>query len=92
MRRAAKRDTVELQIVETLKRTGWSVVCLSQAGIPDLLIYRRGHWSFVECKSTRGTLTDHQAAFNAEWRGPTPLIFRSVEDVFALNQSLRPNT
>jgi hypothetical protein len=60
MRRAAKRDDNEALIVTALQSAGWTVVRVSDAGAPDLLVARNGALTLVEVKGPKGTLTDTQ--------------------------------
>lgn len=62
MRWSAKRDDTERGIVSALERAGWTVVRMSDKGLPDLLCMRRGVVRFLECKSPGGTLTPAQTA------------------------------
>ena len=62
MRFAAKRDVTEPAIVRALEAAGWTVLKISDTGLPDLLCMRRGVVRFLECKSPGGTLTPAQAA------------------------------
>lgn len=82
MRRAAKRDTSEPQIVQALEQGGWSVWRINGIpGFPDLIGSRAGEMRLVECKTDKGTLTEAQQAFHRLWTGPPILLFRSVEEV-----------
>lgn len=60
MRRAAKRDANEPEIVEALELAGWTVVKISDSGLPDLLCLRRGVTRLVEVKAPDGHLTSAQ--------------------------------
>jgi hypothetical protein len=60
MRRAAKRDDNEALIVTALQSAGWTVVRVSDAGAPDLLVARDGVLTLVEVKGPKGTLTPVQ--------------------------------
>ena len=63
MRRAAKRDICEREIIDALEAHGVSVTQLSQEGVPDLLCSYKGRWFLVEVKSAKGKLTEEQADF-----------------------------
>ena len=69
MRRAAKRDASEPQIVQALEAIGALVQPLSGRDIPDLLVGFRGRLHLIECKSKGGGLEDGQARFHAAWAG-----------------------
>lgn len=85
MRRAAKRDRNELEIVQALRKMGWSVEYLSGCGTPDLVIGRSGLvLLLVEIKGKGKKLTPDQVQWHAQWRGPKPIIVRSVDEALAL--------
>lgn len=82
MRRAAKRDVSEPEIVSTLKQCGFSVHRMDQP--VDLLVgFRRRCW-LVEAKSSdKGygkSLNENQRKFADTWRGPEVVILRSAQD------------
>jgi len=65
MRRAAKRDSNEAEIVQSLEDLGLFVIKISQSGLPDLLVY--DPWAIhgprllcLEVKTPSGTLTPAQ--------------------------------
>lgn len=60
MRRAAKRDDTEPAIVQALQLAGWTVLRVSDGGVPDLLCARSGVLKLLEVKSPGGRLTDAQ--------------------------------
>lgn len=60
MRVAAKRDATEPAIVRALELAGWTVVKVSDTGLPDLVVMRRGVVKFLECKSPGGKVTPAQ--------------------------------
>ena len=84
MRRAAKRDANEQAIVDALRAAGASVEHLSGCGVPDLLVGFRGRVVLAEVKDAKGELTPYQVEWHTTWRGPQPVILRSVEDALAL--------
>lgn len=61
-RYAARVDATQPDIVYALQAVGALVLDLSRAGggVPDLLVYFRGRYFLLECKSTGGTLTPAQ--------------------------------
>ena len=89
MRRAAKRDTVETEIVAALRAFGWSVVHLSLTDGPDLLIGKYRTTFLAEVKTGRKELRERQARWHAAWRGSIVLVLRTVDDVKALERSCR---
>ena len=77
MRRAARRDENEPQIVAALEGAGFTVERLSAAGICDLLIGRHGKTWLLEvigdAKAAKyrksDGLTPAQVEFRSRWRG-----------------------
>lgn len=86
MRRAAKRDAVEAEIVRVLRRGGFSVQPLSIADGPDLLLGRNGRDRTAEVKTGNKKLRRGQLGWHMTWCGEKPVILRSVEDAIALVQ------
>lgn len=87
MRRAARRDDNEAQIIDTLRKMGWSVQQDSAKGRPDLTLGIGGLWVVLaEVKGEKGELTPEQQEWWKNWRGPKPLILRSVADAMALSK------
>ncbi len=82
MRRAAKRDVSEPEIVSALIQCGFSVYRLNQP--VDLLVGFRGKNFLVECKTgTKGyakDLNDNQKQFNDGWRGSKVVKLTSAQD------------
>lgn len=89
MRRAAKRDGNERRIIAYLKRVGCSVLQLSQAGAPDLLIGFDNVNLLAEIKSKSGTLTSQQTEFFNVWSGQKSVI-HSVAEAKQLLKSIMP--
>lgn len=79
MRRAAKRDDNEALIVTALQSAGWTVVRVSDAGAPDLLVARNGVLTLMEVKGPKGTLTPAQeVAFERlAWAGVQVWVVRT---------------
>src|SRR4051794_14236467 len=88
VRRAAKRDASEKAIVEYLRKAGWSVLYLSVANGPDLLIGKHGATVLVECKSGKGKLRPGQAQWGREWKGDPPYVLRTIEEAEALTKAI----
>jgi Holliday junction resolvase len=86
-RHPAKRDRVEDEIVRRLRAAGFSVQPLIGDGVPDLLIARNGREALIEVKSGNKPLRPSQVEWHANWRGPKPLIVRSVEEAHDLIQT-----
>lgn len=82
MRRAARVDRNQPEILAALRKAGAQVVDLSRVGggVPDLLCCSRsGRMFFVEVKTEEGTLTDDQDEFLWLWRGPTHIVRNVTE-------------
>lgn len=80
MRRAAKRDSNEREIIACAKALGMSVVQLSDPDIPDLLLGIKGKNYLAEVKTPTGQLRPGQVQFKQTWKGQTGVI-RSVDDL-----------
>jgi hypothetical protein len=99
MRRAARRDDNEAEVVRALEQAGAAVQRLSEPGCPDLLVSFRGVLSLLEvklpltargAKSQRreaeggaGDMTAAQVKWWREWRGKVPVIVRSADEALA---------
>lgn len=81
MRRAARKDWPQAQIVRALRDIGVDVLVVNQEGVPDLLTHSRGRWLPIEIKRPRGHLTPLQAALRQ--RAPFPVV-ESVDQALAL--------
>ena len=81
MRRAARSDANQPEIVDALRKAGASVYSAVSVGhgFPDIVIGFRGVNYLVECKSARGRLTKHQRIFLDDWNGQFAIV-RSVEE------------
>jgi hypothetical protein len=82
MRRAAKRDIAEPEIVRVLTQCGFSVYRLNQP--VDLLVGFRGRNFLVEVKTGNkgygASLNDNQREFNDAWRGAKVVTLHSAQD------------
>jgi hypothetical protein len=89
MRRAAKVDANQAEIVEALRAIGCTVQLLHMVGqgCPDLLVGYRGHNWLLEVKDgnkppSRRRLTDDEQEWFNEWNG-TAVVVNSVEEAIA---------
>ena len=82
MRRAARRDTTEPEIVAALEGMGYVVDRVSAPGFPDLVLSRGNRFWLAECKTGKGRLTKAQNYFHDRHKAVVP-IFRSIDDVIA---------
>ena len=86
MRRRAKVDKNQAEIVAAMRQRGASVTSMAELGkgVPDLLVGHAGRTALVEIKdgslppSARG-LTIDQQIWHAEWRGGTLAVVCDVE-------------
>lgn len=86
MRRAAKRDANEPEIVAALRAAGYWVAQISHKGFPDLVVGRKGR-SFVclmEVKDGNGDLTDDQLQFFQMTEGSARFVVRSPESALRI--------
>jgi Holliday junction resolvase len=90
MRRAAKRDDNEGEIVSALRKAGAVVRIITQGdGLPDLLVGYQGRTILMEVKdgakvpSQRRLTADEQKFFDA-WAGGELYKVESVEEALAI--------
>ena len=81
MRRAAKRDQNEGDIRAALHAAGYRTAQISQPGLPDLLVWRKGRPTFLlfEVKDEGGQLTEDQLKFWTDSAGTMRFVVRSPE-------------
>lgn len=91
MRRAAKVDVNQTEIVNYLRSVGASVAITSTIGkgFPDLVVGWKGRNYLVEVKQAKGKLTEDQFTFATHWKGQIAVV-RSVIDVCDLLDINRP--
>lgn len=89
MRRAARVDENQSDIVAALRAIGATVRVISQGdGIPDLLVGFRGQTFLLEVKDGKKPpsarkLTPAEQKFFDEWRGGTLVIVNTVDEAIA---------
>lgn len=85
MRRAAKIDLNQPEIVEALRAVGVSVVSLASIGqgCPDLLAAKGDKCWLLEVKGPKGKLTPDQQRFILDWAGVVHIV-RTVDDALKL--------
>jgi hypothetical protein len=93
MRRAAKVDANQAEIVEALRRIGASVQPLHAVGqgCPDLLVGWRGIVSLLEVKDgskppSARKLTEDQVKWHAEWRGQVAVVENVEQAIEAITR------
>jgi Holliday junction resolvase len=81
VRRAAKIDANQTEIVKALRKVGCSVLSLAAIGkgAPDILLGYKGKNVLLEIKRQKGKLNDQQEEFKAGWRGDLCVV-RSIEE------------
>ena len=81
MRRAAKTDANQREIIAALEAVGASVFPSFRlgGGFPDLVVGFRGVTYLLEVKTPTGRLTPAEARFFAQWRGHAAVV-RSVDE------------
>jgi hypothetical protein len=90
MRRAAKVDSNQAEMVEFFRKCGASVQILSQvgAGFPDVLIGYGGRNYLVELKSEIGKLTPDQVKWHNDWRGHKTII-RGIDEAIKFLRDIK---
>ena len=85
MRRAAKIDMNQPEIVDALRKVGVSVVSLASIGqgCPDLLAAKGEKVWLIEVNGPKGKLTPDQQRFVLDWRGVVHIV-RTVDDALQL--------
>jgi hypothetical protein len=94
MRRIARTDANQREVVEALRAAGVSVLCLHQLGrgVPDLLVGTGGEHAgnlLLELKDgakplSARRLTPDEERFMASWRGPRAIVCSVAEAFEAL--------
>ena len=94
MRRDARTDANQAEVVKALRGIGASVVSLASvgAGVPDLMCGFRGVNWLLEVKDgskspSRRVLTADEKAFMAEWRGQYAVVESASQAVEILTAS-----
>jgi hypothetical protein len=90
MRRAAKRDTSEAEVIWMFKKLGWSVLQISVKDGPDLFAAKHQRTVAAECKSGKSKLRPGQVTFRDNWYGEYAVL-RSAEDVIKLDAGAVPH-
>lgn len=87
MRRAARIDDNQPEIVGEFRRLGWAVAHTHQVGkgFPDLVVAREDRIELIEIKDgnkppSRQRLTPDEQRFHEEWPAPIAIV-TCIEDV-----------
>lgn len=85
MRRAARRDDNEGALVQAIEAAGWAVFRVSDEGLPDLFVVRRGECRWIEVKGAKGKLTPAQEKVHARLKanGFSVFVVRTVDEALA---------
>lgn len=90
MRRAAKVDRNQPEIVAALRKAGATVESLAAVGcgVPDLLVGFQGRTVLIEVKDgarpkSERQLTTDQIEWHASWRGDTCVVAGTVTEALA---------
>jgi Holliday junction resolvase len=89
VRRAAKRDICEAEIIAALEAVGAKVTRISQGGMPDLLCSYRSVWYLLEVKSDKGKLTEDQETFIEYHTHCKTHVVRTVEEALRAINAIR---
>ena len=89
MRRAARRDDNEKEIIAAMRAKGAYVKVINDEGLFDLLVSHRGETMLIEVKDgakppSARRLTEAELKFHEEWPGSNLFIITSVEEAIAL--------
>ncbi len=91
VRRAAKIDQNQTEIIEGLRAIGATVEVLSAVGrgCPDILVGWRGQNTLLELKNdkkppSQRRLTEDQVIWHATWRGQVAVVKTLIEAIEAL--------
>jgi hypothetical protein len=77
VRRAAKVDANQEQIVSALRAAGASVQSLAPIGkgCPDVLVAFRNAMFLMEIKHAKGKTNEMQQRWHIEWRAPVHVVY-----------------
>ena len=94
MRRAARRDDNEKDIIKAMRACGAFVKAINDEGTFDLLVWYNGHTLLLEVKDgtkppSARRLTDAEAKFHGEWPGSNLYIVNSVQEALDLLKTCR---
>jgi len=92
VRRAARRDDGEREIIDALRKAGAYVKQVNDEGLADLLVWHGGRTLILEVKDGRKPpsarkLTEAEQKFHNEWPGDNLFIVKSVEEALAVIQA-----
>lgn len=90
MRRAARVDSTQPEIVAALRKIGAQVTYMHQigGGVPDLLVSFRQRWYVLECKSAGGELNEDQKRWIGLQRAPVYTVKSAQQAVEFLTMAM----
>ena len=94
MRRAARIDDNQNEVVECFRSLGWSVLIVSQLKkCCDIFVSKHGRTIAVEIKDgskppSKRKLTEGEQEFKDNWQGEYAIV-ESIDDVVKLNEHLK---
>lgn len=85
MRKPAKTDQNQAEIVDALRRVGASVEITADVGrgFPDLVVGFRDVTYLMEVKTSKGKPTADQVRWHALWRGQVAIV-RSIDEALGV--------
>lgn len=86
-RRAAKRDASEKDIVDYLRKAGWSWLAVSVPNGPDGFAAKHSITIAVECKTGTRKLRAGQQRWAESWQG-LYYVLRTIEEAAALTRAM----
>jgi hypothetical protein len=86
VRKIAKVDTNQADIVKALRKAGASICFLHQLGkgVPDLLVGYHGKNFLLELKTEKGELTEDQVPWHDSWRGSVYVVYGMIDALKAI--------
>ena len=87
-----KSDANANEIVSVLRQAGCSVVFIAgqfAAGVPDILVSRKGQTWLMEIKAKGGRLSESQKTFIAAWQATIAVVHSSDEALAAIGLTSR---
>ena len=78
---AARRDSVEPEVIRVFQEAGWTVQPLNGKGLPDLLLGPPGQRPIlVEVKTGNAGQTSDQVEWHKRWKGePVPIVRNAAQ-------------
>lgn len=91
MRRAAKADANQPEVVSALRSAGWQVwhTHTLGRGYPDLTCSKGGVNLLIEVKQPGEALTPDETNFHAAWTGPLVVVYSGQDAVNKAQDVLR---